>query len=929
MAVDPSSWESLEASEASRANFGPISWRLLALANIDRRDVVSHSDRVRYVAIGLFMLLFGLYAFGGWLAFLSSAGVRHLGRGGLEIELVGAALGAAATLVFDRALVGSTKPNLDYQPVNAEDDVEVSGTAQETVRAAERGQPLPSVVAKPSRRPIIARVAVAIVIGLFATQAVDLRLFAGDINSQRAHNQISALEHELAGLVGLHNHAVTIQQTAVHTARKQQAAAETRESQARRGSGGICRRHLFDSQQPSRCAEATKSELAATAELAQLAEGDPANPATPVGGHYVTQTTEIKNRIWNLRGHPSDSRSVGSGPAGDTADLVGYVISNPGSAPLYLAVLLLALLLDLAAILLKLAGFDSEYERRQALRRWLVWTRVNVTESRRYAVEQGELRQERREEAGREAAEREKVTSAIERDAAVERVIRAAYAEAHRNRYVRREAERLAVEDLLQGIRRRSAGARQPRGSAHAGKQEYAAHSQTPAGDEGGFSGYVAGDMLRGRRGESWTLTRSLDVRGAHATIWEAYRTRDKSIRAAIKVMPVDERGPSEPPSVNVKSQRAQNDLRWLEQFSPKAAHLPQLLDASDGTLRGGAWHATAWAPRGTLHDHYSHNRPRALAEILNFTRQVIDGLIEAGEVVHGDLKPANLLLFEDGKGLARLVITDWGLARSWGQPLDIPHHEIGTIEYAAPDTLDPTQRVHVLDDLFSLGAVIWWCCTGYEPGAENVERPEGGYTTPEEYAQALAQARAQLPKLHTLQGDVPPQMSAFLQRLLSESRNDRVLNLDEIDIEQPDSYLQYVKQLIDDLVASVDSLERERGAPLMVGPRHRSEMGTSDGDGGQDQSEGGRGAWPPTQPTGEDGARRSVRADRHLRPLPDPAKPRFTSRRPGEVDSSDWEDPNPGLDQAQDGGVGDESRPADAGRPKRSSERSGGETQR
>ena len=172
---------SLDESVETRRDFSRLSWRLLGIANVDRRDVIEHSDWVRYCAIALFMLVFSLYAFGGWLAFLSTADLDGLGRCGPVVMVVGAVLGAAATLTFDRALVGTTKPKLDYRPPGAVADEGAAGG-----RAAARGaESLPSVVVKPSPWPIVARVTVAIVVGVFTTQAADLKIFAKDIDTQR------------------------------------------------------------------------------------------------------------------------------------------------------------------------------------------------------------------------------------------------------------------------------------------------------------------------------------------------------------------------------------------------------------------------------------------------------------------------------------------------------------------------------------------------------------------------------------------------------------------------------------------------------------------------------------------------------------------------------------------------------------------------
>ena len=133
-------------------------------------------------------------------------------------------------------------------------------------------------------------------------------------------------------------------------------------------------------------------------------------------------------------------------------------------------------------------------------------------------------------------------------------------------------------------------------------------------------------------------------------------------------------------------------------------------------------------ASRETLYHYYRDAAARPLTEVLSFARQVLLGLQQAGTrgwsgPVHGDLKPANLLLKDSGAGAASDELTvrvaDWGLAKDMGADPSESHHEFATIESAEPGLLDPQPklRVHILDDLFSLGAIIWWCLVGYAPG--------------------------------------------------------------------------------------------------------------------------------------------------------------------------------------------------------------------
>jgi serine/threonine protein kinase len=106
---------------------------------------------------------------------------------------------------------------------------------------------------------------------------------------------------------------------------------------------------------------------------------------------------------------------------------------------------------------------------------------------------------------------------------------------------------------------------------------------------------------------------------------------------------------------------------------------------------------------------------PLPLEEILRIAIQTAQGLtaVHAQGLVHRDIKPANILL-EGGIGIVK--ITDFGLARITN---DASITQIGTIvgtpQYMAPEQARG-ETVDIRADLFSLGSVVYFMCTGQVP---------------------------------------------------------------------------------------------------------------------------------------------------------------------------------------------------------------------
>lgn len=89
--------------------------------------------------------------------------------------------------------------------------------------------------------------------------------------------------------------------------------------------------------------------------------------------------------------------------------------------------------------------------------------------------------------------------------------------------------------------------------------------------------------------------------------------------------------------------------------------------------------------------------------------------------ILHRDLKPQNVLI--DVKQM-RLVLADFGLARTFAVPLKAYTHEVVTLWYRAPEVLLGQQRYAPPVDIWSLGCILAEMATGQAlfPGDSEID---------------------------------------------------------------------------------------------------------------------------------------------------------------------------------------------------------------
>ena len=159
-------------------------------------------------------------------------------------------------------------------------------------------------------------------------------------------------------------------------------------------------------------------------------------------------------------------------------------------------------------------------------------------------------------------------------------------------------------------------------------------------------------------------------------------------------------------------------DRSFAERFEREAIaaaqlshpHVVSMLDR--GEDEGILYLVMEYVPGRTLRELLDETGPLAPKQALALIDAVVDGLAaaHASGIIHRDVKPANVLLADDG----RVKVGDFGLARSLASA-NVTDTLFGTAEYISPEMLTGTV-VDSRTDLYSAGIMLFEMLTGRPP---------------------------------------------------------------------------------------------------------------------------------------------------------------------------------------------------------------------
>jgi serine/threonine protein kinase len=179
-----------------------------------------------------------------------------------------------------------------------------------------------------------------------------------------------------------------------------------------------------------------------------------------------------------------------------------------------------------------------------------------------------------------------------------------------------------------------------------------------------------------------------------------------------------------------VGSADARSDADRLKRFEREAritqslAHpnVVRCLDSGaqpDGTL----YLILEYVESGDLRDLVDARKSLPEPLSLGIIHQIVDALAVADmlHLIHRDIKPSNIFVAHDGKAL----LADFGIARSTSverTSLTIAGALVGSPQYMSPEQVRNDRPLDIRSDLYSLGAVLYYCLAGRPPFDGNVQ---------------------------------------------------------------------------------------------------------------------------------------------------------------------------------------------------------------
>lgn len=182
-------------------------------------------------------------------------------------------------------------------------------------------------------------------------------------------------------------------------------------------------------------------------------------------------------------------------------------------------------------------------------------------------------------------------------------------------------------------------------------------------------------------------------------------------------------------------------------------------------------WLAMPFVTEETLASHSARLGRMEVQRALAITRDIAAALaaVHAGNYLHRDVKPSNILLRTGGA-----VLADFGLARalavSGAERVSTTGLLVGTPEYSSPEQSRGDSRIDGRSDLYSLGVVLYEMLAGEPP-----------FTGRNAQVIAARHQKEAPPEIRIVRPEVPEGVQRLLNSLLAKDPSDRPASADQV----------------------------------------------------------------------------------------------------------------------------------------------------
>jgi eukaryotic-like serine/threonine-protein kinase len=230
--------------------------------------------------------------------------------------------------------------------------------------------------------------------------------------------------------------------------------------------------------------------------------------------------------------------------------------------------------------------------------------------------------------------------------------------------------------------------------------------------------------------------------RGGMGRVWRAHdQILDRDV-AVKEIVPPP--GLSDPEAVHRRTLR---EARATARLSHPG--VVQVFDVLE--VDGGTWIVMEYVPSRSLQEVLKAEGPLPPRRVAKIGLDLLDALVAANRagVEHRDVKPANVLIADDG----RVLLTDFGIAAIADDPSNsMSDALIGSPEYMPPERAK-NEHAGLVSDLWSLGATLYAAVEGKSP----FRRPT--------VAATLTAITVSPPDPPTQAGALAPLLEALLQK--------------------------------------------------------------------------------------------------------------------------------------------------------------------